>query len=95
MDPKDYQYIPHAGKVNTTNRYTAAIPEDGQVRPEIRDFFAKFYGISDYPYDHEMYAAQFTKEGKLIMGPNEANGREGMCPSAGLRKMFRFRPSAI
>ena len=59
------------------SQYTAAIPDDGQVRTEIREFFKKFYEVSDSPSDHERYAEQFTKGGKLIMGPNEVNGRDG------------------
>ena len=59
------------------SQYTASTPGDGQVRPEIKSFFEKFYEISDDPSDHEIYAKQFTKNGKLIMGPNEVNGRDG------------------
>lgn len=58
-------------------QYTASIPSDGQVRLEIKDFFEKFYEVSDNPETHEKYSEQFTKNGKLIMGPNESNGRSG------------------
>ena len=61
------------------SQYTASTPGDGQVKPEIKSFFEKFYEISDTPSDHENYAEQFTKDGKLIMGPNESNGRDGEC----------------
>ena len=61
------------------SQYTASTPGDGQVKPEIKSFFEKFYEISDTPSDHEKYAEQFTKNGKLIMGPNESNGRGGEC----------------
>ena len=64
------------------SQYTASTPEDGQVRPEIRSFFEKFYEVSDTPSDHELYAKQFTKNGKLIMGPNESNGRDGKFSAA-------------
>lgn len=60
------------------SQYIASVPEDGQVRPEIRSFFEEFYKISDTPDTHEKYADHFTKGGRLIMGPNEANGRDGM-----------------
>lgn len=60
------------------SQYTAAVPSDGQVKPEIKTFFEDFYKISDTPNDHEKYAECFTKDAKLIMGPNEANGRDGM-----------------
>jgi hypothetical protein len=59
------------------SQYTASTPGDDQVRPEIKGFFEKFYEISDTPSDHELYAKQFTKNGRLIMGPNESNGRDG------------------
>ena len=59
------------------SQYTAAIPEDGQVRPEIREYFEKFYEVSDSPGDHDKYADFYTKDGKLIMGPTEVNGRDG------------------
>jgi hypothetical protein len=64
------------------SQYTALVPDDGQVKPEIRSFFEEFYKRSDTPGDHERYAQSFAKSGKLIMGPNEANGRDGT--SAGL-----------
>lgn len=61
------------------SQYTASTPGDGQVRPEIKSFFEKFFEISDTPSVHEQYSEQFTKDGKLVMGPNEANGRDGKC----------------
>ena len=66
------------------SRYTASVPPDGQVKPEIRDFFEKFYEISDDSEAHEKYAEQFTKNGKLIMGPNETNGRSGELPDTSI-----------
>ena len=59
------------------SQYTASTPGDGQVRPDIKSFFEKFYEVSDTPSAHEEYAEQFTKNAKLIMGPNESNGRDG------------------
>ena len=59
------------------SQYKASTPSDGQVRDEIRSYFEKFYEISDSPESHERYSEQFTKDAKLIMGPNEANGRSG------------------
>ncbi|KAK3691959.1 hypothetical protein LTR37_018319 [Vermiconidia calcicola] len=58
------------------SQYTASVSDDGQVRSEIVKFFEKFYEISDDPNGHEKYGSFFTKDGKLIMGPNETNGRE-------------------
>ena len=57
--------------------YTASTPGDSQVKPEIKRYFEKFYQISDTPDAHERYSEQFTKNGKLIMGPAESNGRAG------------------
>ena len=68
--------------VETMSQYTASTPSDGQVKPEIRAFFEKFYEISDSPEAHEKYSEQFTKYGKLIMGPTESNGRSGKFPAA-------------
>lgn len=66
-----------SGKVVIMSQYKASIPSDGQVKPEIRDFFEKFYQISDDPEAHEKYSEQYTKDAKLIMGPAETNGRSG------------------
>ena len=62
------------------SQYTASTPGDDQVKPEIKSFFEKFYEISDTPDAHQKYSQQFTKNGKLIMGPNESNGRDGTFP---------------
>lgn len=72
------------------SQYAASTPGDGQVRPEIKSFFEKFYEISDTPSDHELYAKQFTKNGKLIMGPNESNGRDGKSTMQEARQGFGF-----
>jgi hypothetical protein len=64
------------------SQYTASVPSDGQVKPEIRSFFEEFYKVSDTPDALEKYADQFTKGGKLIMGPNEVNGRDGTWPTS-------------
>lgn len=55
-------------------QYTASVPSDGTVKPEIKDFFERFYAVSDDPEAHEEYSKQFTDNGILIMGPNESNG---------------------
>ncbi len=64
------------------SQYTASIPPDGQVKPEIREFLEKFYAISDDPSANEQHARSLTKDGKLIMGPTEVNGYDGrlLCP---------------
>ncbi|KAK5165714.1 uncharacterized protein LTR77_008637 [Saxophila tyrrhenica] len=58
------------------SQYTAAVPSDGLVRPEIKFFFEEFYKISDTADAHEKYAETFTSDARLIMGPNEAKGRD-------------------
>ncbi|WPG98398.1 Hypothetical protein R9X50_00118800 [Acrodontium crateriforme] len=50
---------------------------NGAIKPAIQQFFESFYAISDTPDDHEKYSQQFTKNAKLIIASNEANGREG------------------
>lgn len=60
------------------SQYAASVPSDGQVRDEIQTFFAKFYEVSDSSTAHEEYATFFTKDGVLIMGPNETSGRDGL-----------------
>ncbi len=60
-----------------TSQYIAFVPSGEEVKPEITSYFEQFYKISDTPDAHEQYANQFTKEAKLIMGPNEAVGRDG------------------
>lgn len=59
------------------SQYTASVPPDGQVRPEIVEYFERFYAVSDTPDAHDKYAQLFTKDAKLIMGPAESNGRAG------------------
>ncbi|TKA23839.1 hypothetical protein B0A50_06974 [Salinomyces thailandicus] len=46
------------------------------VKPEIQKYFESFYEISDTPDAHQKYSEQFTKNAKLIMASNEANGRD-------------------
>lgn len=58
------------------SQYSAEVPNDGSVRPEIKTYFEKFYAISDSSGAHEEYAKYFTKNGKLIMGPNEVSGQD-------------------
>jgi hypothetical protein len=58
-------------------QYTADVSSGDLVRPEIRQYYEKFYAVSDTPGGHENYAAQFTKNAKLIMASKEANGRDG------------------
>lgn len=63
------------------SQYIASVPSDGQVKPEILKYFERFYEISDMPDAHQLYSEQYTKNAKLIMGPNEMNGRDGKPPS--------------
>ncbi|EME89055.1 uncharacterized protein MYCFIDRAFT_185494 [Pseudocercospora fijiensis CIRAD86] len=60
------------------SQYTASVPSDGAVKPEIRAFFEKFYAVSDTPGGHEQYADMFTGDGTLIMGPNKTQGRDNI-----------------
>ena len=62
-------------------QYEASVPEDGSLKPGIASFFEAFYAISDTADAHEQYADQFTSNAKLIMGPKETSGRQGMLPS--------------
>ncbi|KAM3419159.1 hypothetical protein BST61_g5103 [Cercospora zeina] len=58
------------------SQYSASIPSDGTVKPEIQSFFESFYAISDTPDAHERYADQFTPDGILIMASNKVQGRD-------------------
>jgi hypothetical protein len=60
------------------SQYTASVPSDGQVRPEIVSFYENFYKISDTADGHERYAKQFTQNGKLVMASNETSGHDGI-----------------
>ncbi|KAK4507650.1 hypothetical protein PRZ48_001385 [Zasmidium cellare] len=60
------------------SQYSAAVPPDGHVRPEIKAYFERFYEISDTPDAHETYADMFTKDGKITMGSNSAQGRDAI-----------------
>ncbi|KAF2764717.1 hypothetical protein EJ03DRAFT_331615 [Teratosphaeria nubilosa] len=60
------------------SQYVAEVPFDGSVKPEIRSYYERFYQISDTPDAHQQYAEQFTKNAKLIMVSNEANGRDAI-----------------
>lgn len=59
-------------------QYQASVPGDNSVKPEIQSYFERFYEISDTPDAHQKYSEQFTKDAKLIMASNQANGRDGM-----------------
>nr|POE88417.1 hypothetical protein CFP56_11645 [Quercus suber] len=61
-----------------TAQYIAAVPPGSLVRPEIQEYFEKFYQISDTPEAHQQYSEKFTRDAKLIMASNIATGREGM-----------------
>lgn len=59
------------------SQYTASVPSDGSVKPEVLSFFESFYRISDTANAHEDYANQFTADGNLIMIADNVKGREG------------------
>ncbi|KAH9828200.1 hypothetical protein Tdes44962_MAKER02564 [Teratosphaeria destructans] len=60
------------------SQYIAEVPSDGSVKPEILTYYERFYHISDTPDAHLQYAEQFTKNAKLIMVSDEANGRDAI-----------------
>jgi len=47
------------------------------VNPGIKQFFEKFYQISDTADAHEQYADSFTADGTLIMASAKLQGRDG------------------
>lgn len=49
-----------------------------EVNPEIKQFFEKFYQISDTADAHEQYADSFTKDATLIMASAKLQGRDGL-----------------
>jgi len=59
------------------SQYRADVPASNLVKPEIRDYYEHFYAVSDTPDAHQKYAELYTKNAKLIMASNEANGRDG------------------
>jgi hypothetical protein len=62
------------------SQYSASVPSDGAVKPEIKTYFEKFYAISDTPDGHERYADFFTTDATLIMASNKVQGRDGQFP---------------
>jgi len=56
--------------------YSSSYPQE--IKPEngIKEFFEKFYEISDTRDRHEDYAACFTKDATLFMGVKESRGFE-------------------
>ncbi|EMD00606.1 hypothetical protein BAUCODRAFT_135403 [Baudoinia panamericana UAMH 10762] len=88
------------------SQYQAAVPSDGSVKHEIRKYYEEFYATSDTPDAHEKYAAGFTRDAKLIMASNEANGtqeilkmREGMWEKVAKRshkpaQIYSFGPGS-
>ncbi|KAK5136375.1 hypothetical protein LTR08_003501 [Meristemomyces frigidus] len=55
------------------SQYQASAPG---VKPDICEYFERFYKTSDTPDAHEKYSESFTKDAKLIMASNEVNGRD-------------------
>lgn len=45
----------------------------------IVSFMEDFYRTSDTESLHEKYAASFTEDATLIIGPKEAKGKNGKC----------------
>ncbi|KAK4635397.1 hypothetical protein CLAFUW4_00642 [Fulvia fulva] len=60
------------------SQHSASAPQAGEVKPEIKAFFERFYAISDTPDDHEKYADMFTENAKLIMASNAVEGRDAI-----------------
>ncbi|KAK4552461.1 hypothetical protein LTR86_010304 [Recurvomyces mirabilis] len=58
------------------SQYQADVPAGELVKSEIKDYYEHFYAISDTPEAHQKYAELYTKNARLIMASNEANGRD-------------------
>jgi hypothetical protein len=64
---------------NAQDLYVSEYPEGLGVDPAIKDFFEKFYALSDNPeVSAEQYADSFTEDGLLKMGKKVAQGQEGL-----------------
>jgi hypothetical protein len=50
---------------------------DLEIDPATKDFFERFYALSDDPNAHEAYTDSFTDNATLIMGSKSAKGRSG------------------
>ncbi|KAM3068731.1 hypothetical protein ACMFMG_010908 [Clarireedia jacksonii] len=57
--------------------YSSAYPQEIKPESGIKEFFEKFYEISDTRDRHEDYAACFTEDATLFMGIKESRGFEG------------------
>jgi len=88
-----------------SHSYTSEYP-DVPINPAIRQFFEKFYEISDTPDAHEQYANCFSPNATLIMASKRGQGsdeilalRKGLWASVSSRlhtvlKVFPFGPNA-
>ncbi|PQE18669.1 fungal specific transcription protein [Rutstroemia sp. NJR-2017a BVV2] len=63
-------------KMSQPHTYSSTYPQ--AIKPEtgIKEFFEKFYEISDTRDRHEDYAACFTEDATLFMGVKESRGFE-------------------
>jgi hypothetical protein len=52
---------------------------DLEIDPAIKDFFEKFYALSDNEDAHEAYADSFADEATLIMGSKSAKSKSSEC----------------
>jgi hypothetical protein len=57
--------------------YSSAYPQEIKPESGIKEFFEKFYEISDTRDRHEDYAACFAGDATLWMGVKESKGFEG------------------
>ncbi|KAK3616363.1 hypothetical protein LTR56_026005 [Elasticomyces elasticus] len=58
------------------SQYSAEVPNDELVKPEIKSYYENFYAVSDTPDAHEKYASLFTKDARLIMASKGVSGRD-------------------
>ncbi|KAK5726997.1 hypothetical protein LTR15_002888 [Elasticomyces elasticus] len=58
------------------SQYSAEVPKNDLVKPEIKSYYENFYAVSDTPDAHEKYASLFTKDARLIMASKGVSGRD-------------------
>lgn len=61
--------------------YASEYPAGEQFDPAYKQFFERFYQISDTPDAHEEYSNQFTANADLTMASKKAKGTDGKAHS--------------
>ncbi|PQE30659.1 fungal specific transcription protein [Rutstroemia sp. NJR-2017a WRK4] len=71
-------YPPHHKSISNMSQHTYSSAYPQALKPEagIKEFFEKFYEISDTRDRHEDYAGCFTGDATLFMGVKESRGFE-------------------